>query len=224
MTEFSFSDNQASSSQSRSSGFKETYVSKPIDVLDIKKTDEVPKTYIATGWFKPDNTDIVTLIQKAARGLIERDYTFRVSAGELTQPVENNIIRLSPPMKVYKPWKSYENNDVEINEQYVSGSEPPNELFEYLAHYDAEFNSRSRGIQVFNAAFLWSILGDDLKTPPRFILLHTWGRELKPSDITEKTNKKAALAIKVADDLQIPLYNLNEKQSKESFAELLNQE
>jgi len=229
MTEFSYDDvaekkevTTTTSSGSSSSWDDKQYTKKALDPFEMRPESEVPKTFAISGWFKDDNHTAGKMVQKTVGALSDKGYTLRMAAQEVASVIGKAAASANPPMIIYLPWKKFEPKEVQIKEEYISDVTPSEEAYEYAAYFIENFNELSNGIKTFNAAVVQAMLGDDLKSPVSMVILHTWGRETELKDINDKTNRTSVLMIKIAEAVNIPVYNLNDKNSRESLANFIN--
>jgi hypothetical protein len=94
--------------------------------------------------------------------------------------------------EIFLPWRDFNGNDSQL---YT----PTKESFEMAAKYHPNWGRLSIGARKLMARNCHQVLGQDLKTPVKFIVCWT-----KDGGATGGTGQ----AIRMANDLNIPVYNL----------------
>jgi len=215
------SNDEATKSSSKPGGsFNKDYERIPPDQFARKHSSDVPKTYLISGWHKPDNDTAVKMLRQAVNAFNEASFTMRVPAGDLTDIIHEETITADTPVEIYKPWPKYEPKK-ELSTGATFYDNMPEKAYNYAAAFDADFNTYKQARKSFIASTIWALYGEDLITPVRCLVLYTWGREKSPGDINTETNKNIAVLIKAAAHYEIPIYNLNDKKSRESFSDFL---
>lgn len=175
------------------------------------------KIYMLHGWMsdktKPDRKE---LVMRVARMLAEKDYLLRFSVGEIESLLMKSAISSSPPTSLILPFDKFEPR-VQINFNNVIPLKVSMKYFKINAAYDPTFNEAKVGYQMFSAARTAAMIGDDSTPRVSFLLLYTWDGECSTADIKQRTNPSTATLLRIADDLGIPVYNLNNANSLEEF-------
>lgn len=94
--------------------------------------------------------------------------------------------------EIYLPWRNFEGNESRLYK-------PSKESFEMAAKYHPNWYRLSIGARRLMARNCHQVLGQDLKTPVKFIVCWT-----KDGGATGGTGQ----ALRMAKDLNIPVYNL----------------
>lgn len=94
--------------------------------------------------------------------------------------------------EIYLPWRNFNGNDSPLYK-------PSKESFEMTMKYHPNWYRLSVGARRLMARNCHQILGEDLKTPVNFVICWT-----KDGGKTGGTGQ----AMRIADDLNIPIYNL----------------
>ena len=220
MSDMFTEDTESQEQPRRSTEFNKKYDPITPDPFDIKQPADCPKTYCISGWHKPDNETAAKIVRKCVNVLTERGYTMRVPYGDLDDIIHAESITTETPLELYKPWKKYEGKK-DISGGCTVHSDIPEKAYSFAASLDPSFNSYKQSRKSFVASTIWALYGPDLLTPARVLVLHTWGREKSPSDITTDTNAGISILIKAASAYNIPIYNLNDKASRQSFSDWL---
>lgn len=99
--------------------------------------------------------------------------------------------------EIFLPWRGFNDN---LSELYI----PTIEAFEMAEKYHPGWFSLSSGAKKLMARNCNQVLGEDLNTPVEFIVC--WTRDGKASGGTGQ-------ALRIAEDLKIPIYNLYHKDA-----------
>lgn len=148
--------------------------------------------------------EICDLMTGIARMLDERGYVLRSGgAGGADQAFDNGTSGMSQP-EIYLPWNGFNGKVQRLwpTARQISAA------MELARRYHPNWDACSEGAKKLHARNGFQILGLDLNDPVRFVIC--WTKNGKPEGGTGQ-------ALRIADDRDIPIYNLFHKEDRAVF-------
>ena len=102
---------------------------------------------------------------------------------------------------IYLPWKGFNENDSSLYEITP-------DAFEMASKYHPNWHALSKAGKLLMSRNCYQVLGEDLKTPVEFIVCYT-------SD--GKASGGTGQALRIAKDLNIPVFNLHDKNAEQKL-------
>lgn len=158
--------------------------------------------------------EILQLMDEIAIRLAHRGWTLRTGgAPGADDAFFDGAFGETADIEVYLPWdgfNDYFKNDL-LAKAFVHTSPLP-EAFEIAAKYHPAWPYLKQGAKKLMARNSHQVLGKDLDTPADCIICWTEGAKLKGG---------TAQALRMAEDLNIPVYNLGDYLTRKLFADIL---
>jgi len=107
--------------------------------------------------------------------------------------------------EIYLPWKGFNNNTSNLHNIST-------EALTMAGHYHPNWNACSPAARLFHARNCYQVLGEDLETPTLFVIC--WIPE-------GKTTGGTGQALRIAEDLDIPVINMGNRGWEKQFDKLM---
>jgi hypothetical protein len=145
--------------------------------------------------------DVLDLMTRAARKLRNLGFILRSGAAKGADTAfENGAAGVA---EIYLPWPRFNGNNSPLNQ--VS-----EDALNLAAEHHPAWNRLSKAAQLLHARNCYQILGKDLDTPVKFVLCWHNG------------SGGTMQAVRLAESLKIPVFNLNEPATRERIERWLN--
>ncbi len=117
--------------------------------------------------------------------------------------------------EIYLPWPGFNGAKVEMGGIYYApqAGDEMQELFEIASRYHPNWDACSYTAKLFHARNVWQIAGMDLNTPTDMVVC--WTKDGKASGGTGQ-------AMRIAEDLKIPIFNLKDPTAIQRMEEFVN--
>lgn len=149
-------------------------------------------------------SDVLTLMNNIAAHLSNCDFTLR-SGG--ANGADTAFSVGSNKSEHYLPWPKYNGNSSTL-------CEPSLEAIEIASKFHPNWGACSQGVRKLHGRNAHIILGENLDSPVDFVIC--WTKNGKDSGGT-------GLAIRLAEFLDIPVYNLHSDEIRNKFMEMIRE-
>jgi hypothetical protein len=147
--------------------------------------------------------EVLKQIERLAKHLESLGYTVRTSGG---QGPEEYFERVEAK-EVFIPWKNFNGRQSKL-------SRNANEALDVVKRLSPSFDTLKPAVQAIIAVKAHVILGKDLKSPIKFLVVWSQDGAETAKECTAKTGF-VSTAIKLADGLKIPVFNLKRPDALE---------
>ncbi len=155
-------------------------------------------------------SNILDEITYIAKILNEKDYVLRSGGAIGADNAFKNGAGLK--CKIYTPWNDYNN----LEYKYPI----PDEAFKIASELHPVWSKLTQGIKKLMARNVLQILGEDLNNKSLFVICWTPDGAKEFNEVTSKTGG-TGLAIKLARNNNIPVYNLKNEVCKDNLYNFL---
>lgn len=120
-------------------------------------------------------------------------------------------------VEAYRPWKKMAPDLASVAKTFAD-----KQAYEAACYYAPKFSSFPPGVRCIRANAVYALLGKEIKNPSNFILCWTeCGSEAITKDTDFKKIGNAGVFFTMGKDLNIPIYNIKNKDSVQKLAEYL---
>jgi hypothetical protein len=141
--------------------------------------------------------EILILMENVAKYLATQHCILRSGgANGADTAFYNGCKNIKNASEIYLPWKNFNN----IESKY---SEPSEAAMKLAMKYHPAWEKLSQGAKKLQARNCYQLLGNDLKTPSKFVLCYT-----KEGKVIGGTGQ----ALRMAIDYNIPIFNMGEER------------
>lgn len=194
-------------------------------VIDVSKFNTSIKSYTILYNIKntlPEN--VISKILAISKFLNSKDFIYRLSNDDKAI-LENKICGIENiKIEAYLPWKKY-NLGVSETFETIYPSESSAKL---LLAYNKSYAKLSNGLKNIVSSQYQSLLGKDLTTPVKFIIMYTecgLERRLTKEDKDAKYDYTSignlVPLLNIANDANIPIFNLKKEDAMDRLKEYL---
>lgn len=155
--------------------------------------------------------EIKSVCEKLARVLVENGYTIRTSGGKGGEEAFEK--GAGDKVEVYIPWKGFDQKQSQF-------CKTKDEAKDVVRQFSPSFESLSKGVQTIIASKAHVILGKDLNSPIRFLVVWSLDGAETKKECTAKTGF-VSTPIKIAESIQIPVFNLKRSDALERIRALI---
>jgi len=141
--------------------------------------------------------DIQDLMTKLATTLESKEYILRSGGADGADTAFENGVLDDNNKEIYLPWKNFNNS----NSPYYN-FDNIDEATKIAKQFHPKFDNLSTGAKKLITRNTYQVLGLNLNTPSEFIICWT---------IDGKMKGGTAQALRIANSLEIPIYNLGKK-------------
>jgi len=174
-----------------------------IDPANIHRVD---KSYAVL--FSNGNNEIPESVQEKIRELVKalstKGYIFRYG-GDSTPFLMKIATDESTIMDMYVPWKKFNKELPNVMPKVFKMSE---KAYGIAAHYHRGFPKLPNGVRAILARDVHILLGEDCKRAVSFMITYTPDGCESKDKIDYKTTGNVSFAITIADEANIPVFNL----------------
>lgn len=141
-------------------------------------------------------------IERLVKRLNELGYTLRSGGAD---GADKFFEQYATSKEIFLPWKNFNENKSNLYEQTP-------QAYEIAKKYHPAYERLSYGAKKMMARNCYQVLGKSLKSPVEFVIC--WTKDGKASGGTGQ-------AIRIAEDSNIPVYNLNKEGDATKLFEIL---
>jgi hypothetical protein len=152
-------------------------------------------------------------IKTVTKTLTEAGYIFR-SNGNSKNDVEAALTTIADN-EIFLPWKKF-NTDVE-----ATLFKPKDDAFHYAANYHTKYKDLPGSVRSILGSVIHTIIGQDLKRSVKFMIIWTPDGEEEVEKMDYKKCMNVIFPTRVASDLDIPIFNIKNDESKKKLLEYL---
>ena len=145
--------------------------------------------------------EIKSKIKKIVEYLNSKGYTLR-SGG--ANGADSFFEEYADKKEIFLPWYGFNGNQSKL-------ADPTSESFKIAEKYHPNWKKLSLGAKKLMARNCHQVLGEDLKTPVQFVIC--WTKDGKATGGTGQ-------ALRIAEDLKIPIYNLYNDDTLDKILEI----
>lgn len=185
-------------------------------------SEEKDKSYVISYYSKsgiiPD--EIKQEFVKIAKALNGKGYKYRHTGGS-NDEIDNTILAIENiNTESYLPWKTF---NKEITKPVIK--KPTGKSYRIAANSHKAFKKLTNGVRAILARNIHAMLGKELNKPATFIIAYSEdGAEAITRGIDFKVTGNVAFFLKVAEDSNIPVFNIKKKDAITRLVEYIQKD
>jgi hypothetical protein len=235
--QFNNSGNSSGGWGNNKSGYNNNRSNKPKEPDFWDKKDITPLKVSSTGFIQSKSftiavprdvtvpEPILKFFSLITEHLTSKGYAFRFGAHEENklQKTLFDIAAEHKQVEVHLPWKKF-NIEAAEDPSNISTTIRPNELaYGVAVNYNQSFYKFSPHIRAINANDAAIMLGNDIKHPLSMLVIYTeCGSEAIAKKMDWKKISGLSLLLTLAEESNIPVYNLKNEESRKKLSAKLN--
>ena len=149
--------------------------------------------------------------------LKNKEFIFRYNGSGNDTVATMTYHRFKANSDTFLPFKTFR-----TDAEDVLVDKPTKDSLRIAAHYVKDFNDKSLAIRSFSARDIHVMLGEKCNAPLNFLIIYSKDCAEIGKECDYKTTKTATFPIRVAEDLNIPVFNLAKENRIDQLVEFVN--